>query len=180
MERVTVYDKLLEDRIILLTTEVNPLSANDIKAKLLYLEAEDPDADIYLYIDSPGGEVHTGLGIYDVMNYIKCDVNTVCIGEACSMGAFLLSSGTKGKRYALPNSQIMIHQVSAGTQGKATDMEISLKHVLNLKNKLSEIIAKNTGKDIEQVKADMERDKWLTAQEALEYGLIDEIMEVRE
>lgn len=174
-----ITDELLKDRIILLTSDVNSYTANQVKAQMLYLEAKDPDADIYLYIDSPGGEVHTGLGIYDVMKYIKCDVHTVCIGEACSMGAFLLSSGTKGKRYALPNSQIMIHQVSAGTQGKATDMEIALNHILHLKKRLNEIMADNTGKTVEEVKQAMELDNWLTAQEALEYGLIDEIMETR-
>ena len=145
-------------------------------AQLLYLEAQDPDKDIQFYINSPGGSVTAGMAIYDTMQYIKCDVSTICIGMAASMGAFLLSSGTKGKRIALPNAEIMIHQPSAGTQGKVTDMEIDVEHVLRIKRHLNEMLAANTGKSVEQVSADTERDHWLTAAEAKEYGLIDQVI----
>jgi ATP-dependent Clp protease protease subunit len=147
-----------------------------VVAQLLYLESQDPDKDIQFYINSPGGSVSAGMAIYDTMQYIKCDVSTICVGMAASMGAFLLSSGTKGKRLALPNSEIMIHQPSAGTQGKVTDMEIDLEHFLKIKQKINEILAQNTGKSVEQVKADSERDRWMSADEAKEYGLVDQVI----
>lgn len=171
----SVYQRLLKERIIWLGGEVRDENANAICAQLLLLAAEDPDRDIYLYINSPGGSVTAGMAIYDTMQYIKCDVSTICIGMAASMGAFLLSSGTKGKRIALPNAEVMIHQPSAGTQGKVTDMEIDVEHVLRIKRHLNELLAKNTGKPVEQVAADTERDHWLTAEEAKEYGLIDQV-----
>ena len=154
---------------------MNDTTASLVVAQLLYLEAQDPDKDIQFYINSPGGSVTAGMAIYDTMQYIKCDVSTICIGMAASMGAFLLSSGTKGKRIALPNAEIMIHQPSAGTKGKVTDMEIDVEHFLRIKQHLNEILSENTGKSVEQVKADSERDHWLTAEEAKEYGLIDHI-----
>ena len=171
-----IFSRLLNDRIIFLNEEVNDTSAGLVVAQMLYLEAQDPDKDIQFYINSPGGSVTAGMGIYDTMQYIKCDVSTICIGMAASMGAFLLSSGTKGKRIALPNAEVMIHQPSAGTQGKVTDMEIDVEHVLRIKNHLNELLAQNTGKSVEQVKADTERDHWLTAEEAKEYGLIDKVL----
>ncbi len=171
-----IFSRLLNDRIIFLNEEVNDTSAGLVVAQMLYLEAQDPDKDIQFYINSPGGSVTAGMGIYDTMQYIKCDVSTICIGMAASMGAFLLSSGTKGKRIALPNAEVMIHQPSAGTQGKVTDMEIDVEHVLRIKNHLNELLAQNTGKSVEQVKADTERDHWLTAEEAKEYGLIDQVL----
>lgn len=171
-----IFSRLLNDRIIFLNEEVNDTSAGLVVAQMLYLEAQDPDKDIQFYINSPGGSVTAGMGIYDTMQYIKCDVSTICIGMAASMGAFLLSSGTKGKRIALPNAEVMIHQPSAGTQGKVTDMEIDVEHVLRIKNHLNELLAQNTGKTVEQVKADTERDHWLTAEEAKEYGLIDQVL----
>lgn len=171
-----IYSRLLRDRIIFLTTEVNDQTASLIVAQLLFLESEDPDKDISLYINSPGGSVTAGMAIFDTMNYIKPDVRTVCIGMAASMGAFLLSSGARGKRIALPNAEIMIHQPSAGTQGKVTDMEIDVEHFLKLKKRLNQILADNTGKDPEQVKQDSERDHWMLAEEAREYGLVDKVI----
>ena len=170
-----IFSRLLNDRIVMLSEEVNDATASLVVAQLLYLEAQDPDKDIQFYINSPGGSVTAGMAIYDTMQYIKCDVSTICIGMAASMGAFLLSSGTKGKRIALPNAEIMIHQPSAGTKGKVTDMEIDVEHFLRIKQHLNEILSENTGKSVEQVKADSERDHWLTAEEAKEYGLIDHI-----
>ena len=171
-----IFSRLLDDRIIFLSEEVNDTTASLVVAQLLYLEAQDPDKDIQFYINSPGGSVTAGMAIYDTMQYIKCDVSTICMGMAASMGAFLLSSGTKGKRIALPNAEIMIHQPSAGTQGKVTDMEIDVEHVLRIKRHLNEMLAANTGKSVEQVSADTERDHWLTAAEAKEYGLIDQVI----
>ena len=171
-----IYSRLLEDRIIFLSGEINDGMANTIVAQLIYLEAKDLGKDISLYINSPGGSVSAGLAIYDTMQYIKCDVSTICIGMAASMGAFLLSSGAKGKRIALPNAEIMIHQPSAGTKGKVTDMEIDVEHFLRIKKNLNEILANNTGKTAEEIKAASERDHWMTAQEALDFGLIDKII----
>ena len=171
-----IYSRLLKDRIIFLGEEVNETSASIIVAQLLFLEAEDPDKDIHLYINSPGGSVTAGMAIYDTMKYIKCDVSTICIGMAASMGAFLLSSGAKGKRIALPNAEIMIHQPSAGTQGKVTDMEIDVEHFLKIKQRLNKIMAENTGKTPEQIKTDSERDNWMIAEEAREYGLVDKVI----
>ena len=165
-----IYSRLLNDRIIFLSEEVNDVTASLVVAQLLYLEAQDPDKDISFYINSPGGSVTAGMAIYDTMNYIKCDVSTICIGMAASMGAFLLSSGAKGKRYALPNAEIMIHQPSAGTQGQITDMAIHLKRLETIKKRMNHILAENTGKAIEIVTADTERDNFMSAQEALEYG----------
>ncbi|MCC8076300.1 MAG: ATP-dependent Clp endopeptidase proteolytic subunit ClpP [Clostridiales bacterium] len=171
-----IFSRLLNDRIVFLAGEVDDSQAQVIQAELLYLEAQDPDKDIQLYINSPGGSVTAGMAIYDTMQYIKCDVQTICSGMAASMGAFLLSSGAKGKRIALPNSEIMIHQPSAGTQGKVTDMEIDVEHFLKIKQNLNEILAANTGKPVETIKAETERDHWLTAEEAKEYGLIDQVI----
>ena len=171
-----IYSRLLKERIIFLGEEVNDTSASIIVAQLLFLEAEDPSKDIHLYINSPGGSVSAGFAIYDTMKYIKCDVSTICIGMAASMGAFLLAGGTKGKRFALPNSEIMIHQPSAGTKGKVTDMEIDVEHFLRIKKNLNEILANNTGKTAGEIKAASERDHWMTAQEALDFGLIDKII----
>ena len=175
-----IYSRLLKDRIIFLGEEVNDASASIVVAQLLFLEAEDPDKDINLYINSPGGSVTAGMAIYDTMQYIKCDVSTICIGMAASMGAFLLAGGAKGKRLALPNAEIMIHQPSGGSQGQATEIEIAAKHILKTKEKLNKILAENTGKDLEQVTADTERDNWLSADEAVAYGLIDKIVTKRE
>ena len=172
-----IYSRLLNDRIVMLCEEVNDTTASLVVAQLLYLEAQDPDKDISLYINSPGGSVTAGMAIYDTMNYIKCDVSTICIGMAASMGAFLLSSGAKGKRYALPNAEIMIHQPSAGTQGQITDMAIHLKRLETIKKRMNKILSENTGKPIEVVTADCERDNFMTAEEALEYGLIDKVFE---
>ena len=174
-----IFSRLLNDRIIMLCEEVNDTSASLVVAQLLYLEGQDPDKDISLYINSPGGSVSAGLAIYDTMQYIKCDVSTICIGMAASMGAFLLSSGTKGKRLALPNSEIMIHQPSAGTQGQITDMALHLRRLETIKRKMNQIMADNTGKSVEQVTADCERDNFMSAQEALEYGLIDKVIKNR-
>ncbi len=174
-----IYSRLLNDRIIMLTEDVNSASASVIVAQLLYLEAQDPTKDISLYINSPGGSVTDGFAIYDTMNYIKCDVSTICMGMAASMGAFLLAAGTKGKRYALPNSDIMIHQPSGGAQGQATDMEIHTKHILDTKKRLNEILAQNTGQPVDVIAKDTNRDNFMTAQEALEYGLIDKVFEKR-
>ncbi len=170
-----IYSRLLEDRIIFLTGEINDAVADTVVAQLIYLEGKDPDKDICLYINSPGGSVTAGLAIYDTMNYIKCDVSTICIGLAASMGAFLLSSGTKGKRYALPNSEIMIHQPLGGAQGQASDIKIQADHIIKTKHRLNTILAKNSGKPYEQLEKDTDRDNYLSAEEAKEYGLIDQI-----
>ena len=174
-----IYSRLLKDRIIFLGEEVTDVSANIVVAQLLFLEAEEPGKDIQLYINSPGGSVTAGMAIYDTMNYIKSDVSTICIGMAASMGAFLLSGGTKGKRFALPNAEIMIHQPSGGSRGMASDMKIVADQILKTKQKLNEILAKNTGKPIDVIERDTDRDNYMTAQEALEYGLIDSIIENR-
>lgn len=171
-----IYSRLLKDRIIFLGEEVNEVTASIVVAQLLFLEAEDPDKDIQLYINSPGGSVTAGMAIYDTMQYIKCDVSTNCIGMAASMGAFLLAGGAKGKRFALPNAEIMIHQPLGGAQGQATEIEIAAKHILFTKKRLNTILAENTGQDYEVVAADTERDNWKTAQEAKEYGLIDDVI----
>ena len=170
-----IYSRLLKERIIFLGEEVNDVSASVIVAQLLFLEADDPDKDIQLYINSPGGSVTAGLAIYDTMQYIKCDVS-VCIGMAASMGAFLLSGGKKGKRFALPNAEIMIHQPSGGAQGQATEIQIAAEHILRTKKKLNEILAANTGKPLEVIQQDTERDNFMSAEEAKEYGLIDEVI----
>ena len=174
-----IYSRLLKDRIIFLGEEVNDVSANLIVAQLLFLESEDPGKDIHLYINSPGGSVSAGWAIYDTMHYVKCDVSTICMGMAASMGAFLLAGGAKGKRFALPNAEIMIHQPSGGAQGQATEIEIAAEHILRTKKKLNTILSENTGQPYETIVKDTERDNWLTAQEALEYGLIDKVMENR-
>ena len=171
-----IYSRLLNERIIFLADEVNDVTASLVVAQLLYLESEDPDADISLYINSPGGSVSAGLAIYDTMNFIKCDVSTICVGMAASMGAFLLSSGAKGKRLALPNSEIMIHQPSGGSQGQATDIQIQAEHILKIKDRLNKILAANTGKPVEVIAADTERDNFMTAEEALAYGLVDRVI----
>lgn len=171
-----IYSRLLKDRIIFLGEEVNDISANLIVAQLLFLESEDPNKDISLYINSPGGSVSAGLAIYDTMQYVKCDVSTICMGMAASMGAFLLAGGTKGKRYALPNADIMIHQPSGGAQGQATDIKIVAEKILQTKKKLNEMLAANTGQPLEVIEADTERDRWMTAEEAKAYGLIDEVV----
>ena len=170
-----IYSRLLEDRIIFLTGEITDAVADTVVAQLIYLEGKDPEKDICLYVNSPGGSVTAGLAIYDTMNYIKCDVSTICIGLAASMGAFLLSSGAKGKRYALPNSEIMIHQPLGGAQGQASDIKIQADHILKTKHRLNKILAKNCGKPLEQVEKDTDRDNYLSAEDAKEYGLIDEI-----
>ena len=164
-----IFSRLLNDRIIVLSEDVNDTSASLVVAQLLYLEGQDPDKDISLYINSPGGSISAGMAIHDTIQYIKCDVSTICMGMAASMGAFLLASGTKGKRFALPNAEIMIHQPSAGTQGKVTDMEIDVEHFLKIKQRLNKILSENTGKPVEQVKADSERDHWMIAEEARRY-----------
>ena len=171
-----IYSRLLNDRIVFLSEEVNDVTASLVVAQLLYLEAQDADKEISLYINSPGGSISSGMAIYDTMNFIKCDVSTICIGMAASMGAFLLSSGARGKRIALPNAEIMIHQPSAGTQGKVTDMEIDVEHFLKIKQRLNKIMAENTGKTPEQIKTDSERDNWMIAEEAREYGLVDKVI----
>lgn len=171
-----IYSRLLNERIVFLGEPIDDAVANTVVAQLLHLESVDPDKDISLYINSPGGSVSAGLAIYDTMQYIKCDVSTICLGMAASMGAFLLAAGTKGKRMALPNAEIMIHQPSAGTKGKVTDMEIDVEHFLRIKKNLNEILANNTGKTAEEIKAASERDHWMTAQEALDFGLIDKII----
>ena len=174
-----IYSRLLKERIIFLGEEVNDVTAGLVVSHLLFLESEDPDKDINLYINSPGGSVTAGMAIYDTMQYVKCDVSTMCMGMAASMGAFLLSGGTKGKRLALPNAEIMIHQPSGGAQGQATEIEIAAEHILRTKKKLNTILSENTGQPYETIVKDTERDNWLTAQEALEYGLIDKVMENR-
>ncbi len=174
-----IYSRLLKDRIIFLGEEVNDAVASIIVAELLFLEAEDPDKDIQLYINSPGGSVSAGLAIYDTMQYIKCDVSTICIGMAASMGAFLLAGGAKGKRMALPNAEIMIHQPSGGAQGQATEIQIAAEHILMTRQKLNKILAANTGQNLEVIKIDTERDNWLSAEAAAEYGLIDKVITAR-
>lgn len=171
-----IFSRLLSDRIIVLSDEVNDATASLVVAQLLFLEGQDPEKDISLYINSPGGSVTAGMAIYDTMQYIKCDVSTICMGMAASMGAFLLSSGAKGKRLALPNSEIMIHQPLGGAQGQATEIEIVAKHILRTREKLNRILAENTGKSVEQIALDTERDNYLTAQEAMEYGLVDKVL----
>ncbi|MDD5948955.1 MAG: ATP-dependent Clp endopeptidase proteolytic subunit ClpP [Lachnospiraceae bacterium] len=174
-----IYSRLLKERIVFLGEEVDQVSANLVVAQLLFLESEDPSKDINLYINSPGGSVTAGMAIYDTMQYIKCDVSTICMGMAASMGAFLLAGGTKGKRMALPNAEIMIHQPSGGTQGQATEIQIAAEHILKTKKKLNDILSANTGKPYDVIAKDTERDNWMTAEEALEYGLIDSIVEHR-
>ena len=171
-----IFSRLLNDRIIVLSDEVNDATASIVVAQLLYLEGQDAEKDISLYINSPGGSVTAGMAIYDTMQYIKCDVSTICIGMAASMGAFLLSSGAKGKRYALPNSEIMIHQPLGGARGQATEIKIVADHILKTREKLNKILAENTGKSIEEIARDTERDNYLTAQEAMEYGLVDKVI----
>ena len=172
-----IFSRLLNDRIIFLSDEVNDATASLVVAQLLYLEAQDPDKDISFYINSPGGSVTAGMAIYDTMNFIKCDVSTVCIGMAASMGAFLLSAGTKGKRFALPNSEIMIHQPLGGAKGQATDIKIQAELILRTRDRLNKILAENTGKSVEQIAQDTERDNYMTADEALAYGLIDKVID---
>ncbi|MCR5177993.1 MAG: ATP-dependent Clp endopeptidase proteolytic subunit ClpP [Lachnospiraceae bacterium] len=171
-----IYSRLLKERIIFLGEEVDASSASVIVAQLLFLEAEDPEKDIHLYINSPGGEITSGMAIYDTMNYIKCDVATICVGMAASMGAFLLAGGAKGKRQALPNAEIMIHQPSGGSRGQATEIEIAAKHILRTRENLNTILAENTGKPVEQIAIDTERDNWMSAAEAMEYGIIDSVI----
>ena len=174
-----IYSRLLNDRIVFLSEEVNDVTASLVVAQLLYLEAQDADKEISLYINSPGGSISSGMAIYDTMNFIKCDVSTIFIGMAASMGALLLAAGTKGKRIALPNSEIMIHQPLGGMQGQATDIKIHADHILRIKDKMNRILAENTGKPLKTIEKDTERDNFMTAQEALEYGLIDKIYEKR-
>jgi ATP-dependent Clp protease protease subunit len=172
-----IYSRLLKDRIIMLSGEVNDAVASTVVAQLLFLEAEDPDKDIYLYINSPGGVITSGMSMYDTMNYIKPDVCTICIGQAASMGAFLLSAGAKGKRYALPNARVMIHQPLGGAQGQATDIQIQAKEIQRMKDSLNSILAEQTGQELAKVEADTERDFFMSAHEACEYGLVDKVME---
>ena len=174
-----IYSRLLEDRIIFLSGEINDAVANSVVAQLIYLEGKNPDKDIYLYINSPGGSVSAGLAIYDTLNYIKCDVSTICIGLAASMGAFLLSSGTKGKRFALPNSEIMIHQPLGGTQGQASDIEIQARHMQKIKQKINKILSENTSQPLEKIEKDTDRDFYMSADEAVNYGLVDKIFDKR-
>lgn len=171
-----IFSRLLNDRIVFLSEEVNDTTASLVVAQFLYLEAQDPDKDIQFYINSPGGSITSGMAIYDTMQYIKCDVSTICIGMAASMGAFLLSAGTKGKRIALPNAEIMIHQPSGGTQGQATDIQIQAERITKMKKKLNEILAANTGKSLEEITRDCERDYFMSAEEAKAYGLIDKVI----
>lgn len=171
-----IYSRLLKERIIFLGDEIDDAAANLVIAQLLYLESIDPKADISLYINSPGGSVSAGMAIYDTMQFIRCDVSTICVGMAASMGAFLLAGGTKGKRYALPNAEVMIHQPLGSTSGQATDVRIAAEHILQTKQRLCRLLSKNTGKSMDQIAADCERDNWKTAQEALEYGLIDKVV----
>jgi ATP-dependent Clp protease protease subunit len=174
-----IYSRLLKDRIIFLGEEVNETTASLVVAQLLFLESEDPSKDIHLYINSPGGSVTAGMAIYDTMNYIKCDVSTICIGMAASMGAFLLSSGAKGKRFALPNAEIMIHQPLGGARGQATEIQIACEQILKTKKKLNEILSKNTGKPYEVIEKDTDRDNYMSAEESLEYGIVDSVIEKR-
>ena len=175
-----IYSRLLNDRIIFLADEVNDVTASLVVAQLLYLEAQDPDKDIYLYINSPGGSISAGMAIYDTMNYIKCDVSTICIGMAASMGAFLLSSGAKGKRFALPNAEVMIHQPLGGMQGQASDIKIHADHIIRIRAKLNKLLSEQTGKDLETIERDTERDNFMTADEACEYGLVDKVITKKE
>ncbi len=170
-----IYSRLLEDRIIFLTGEINDAMANIIVAQMIYLEGKNPDKDIYLYINSPGGSVSAGMAIYDTMNYLKCDVSTICIGLAASMGAFILSSGAKGKRFVLPNSEVMIHQPLGGAQGQASDIAIQAKHIQHIKEKINKILSENTGQPLEKIEKDTDRDNYMTAEEAKNYGLVDKI-----
>ena len=174
-----IYSRLLKDRIIFLGEEINDATASVVVAQLLFLESEDPGKDIHMYINSPGGSVTAGMAIYDTMNYVKCDVSTTCIGMAASMGAFLLSSGAKGKRYALPNAEIMIHQPLGGAQGQATEIQIAAEHILKTKKKLNDILAANSGQPVEVVEKDTDRDNWKSADEAKEYGLVDQVIKQR-
>ena len=171
-----IFSRLLKDRIIMLSGEINDTISNLVVAQLLFLESEDPDKDIYLYINSPGGSITAGMAIYDTMQYIKCDVSTICIGMAASMGSFLLSSGAKGKRFALPNSEIMIHQPLGGFQGQATDFDIHAKRILKIKDSLNKILSENTNQSLEKIKSDVERDYFMTADEAMNYGLVDKVI----
>ena len=175
-----IYSRLLNDRIIFLADEVNDVTASLVVAQLLYLEAQDPDKDIYLYINSPGGSISAGMAIYDTMNYIKCDVSTICIGMAASMGAFLLSSGAKGKRFALPNAEVMIHQPLGGMQGQASDIKIHADHIIKIRAKLNQLLAEQTGKPLETIEKDTERDNFMSADEACEYGLVDKVITKKE
>ena len=175
-----IYSRLLKDRIIMLSGEVNDAVASTVVAQLLFLEADDPEKDIFLYINSPGGVVTAGMSMFDTMNYIKPDVCTICIGQAASMGAFLLSAGAKGKRFSLPNSRIMIHQPSGGAQGQSTDIQIQAKEIQRLKDSLNELLAKHTGQDVKKIEEDTERDNFMSAEEALEYGLVDKVIEHHE
>ena len=175
-----IYSRLLEDRIVFLTGEVNDISADIVIAQLIYLEGKDPEKDISLYINSPGGSVTAGMGIYDTMNYIKCDVSTICVGMAASMGAFLLSSGAKGKRYTLPNSEIMIHQPLGGAQGQASDIAIQAEHILKIKKRMNKILSENTSQPLDKIEKDVDRDFYMTAEEALAYGLVDRIFDKRQ
>ena len=175
-----IYSRLLNDRIIFLADEVNDVTASLVVAQLLYLEAQDPDKDIYLYINSPGGSISAGMAIYDTMNYIKCDVSTICVGMAASMGAFLLSSGAKGKRFALPNAEVMIHQPLGGMQGQASDIKIHADHIIRIREKLNRLLAEQTGKPLSTIEKDTERDNFMTAEEAMEYGLVDKVITKKE
>ena len=175
-----IYSRLLNDRIVFLSEEVNDTTASLVVAQLLYLEAQDPDKDIQFYINSPGGSITAGMAIYDTMNYIKCDVSTICIGMAASMGSFLLAAGAKGKRYALPNSEIMIHQPLGGMQGQATDIKIHADHIIRIKDRMNRLLSQMTGQPLEVIQQDTERDNFMTAQQAQEYGLIDKVFEHRE
>ena len=174
-----IYSRLLKERIVFLGEEVNDVTASLVVAQLLFLESEDPGKDIHFYINSPGGSVTAGMAIYDTMQYVKCDVSTTCIGMASSMGAFLLAGGAKGKRFALPNSEIMIHQPSGGAQGQASDIKINAEHILRIRENLNRLLAENTGKPIETIEQDTERDNWLSAEEAVAYGLVDKVIEKR-
>ena len=175
-----IYSRLLNDRIIFLADEVNDVTASLVVAQLLYLEAQDPDKDIYLYINSPGGSISAGMAIYDTMNYIKCDVSTICVGMAASMGAFLLSSGAKGKRFALPNAEVMIHQPLGGMKGQATDIKIHADHIIRIREKLNRLLAEQTGKPLETIERDTERDNFMSADEACAYGLVDKVITKKE
>ena len=175
-----IYSRLLNDRIIFLSDEVNDVTASLVVAQLLYLEAQDPDKDIYLYINSPGGSISSGMAIYDTMNYIKCDVSTICVGMAASMGAFLLSSGAKGKRFALPNAEVMIHQPLGGMKGQASDIKIHADHIIRIREKLSKLLSEQTGKPLETIERDTERDNFMTAEEACAYGLVDKVITKKE
>lgn len=175
-----IYSRLLNDRIIFLSDEVNDVTASLVVAQMLYLEAQDPDKDIYFYINSPGGSISSGMAIYDTMNFIKCDVSTICVGMAASMGAFLLSSGTKGKRFALPNAEVMIHQPLGGMQGQASDIKIHADHILRIRAKLNRMLSEQTGQTLETIERDTERDNYMTAEQACEYGLVDKVITKKE